>query len=107
MVSWITRMGFAGIVFGSIQVLLNYFKKPGDEEFIIIGWVGGFYKPAFEAFLKAWWPQLIRTHQNWADWFGVIDAVLMGIVLTAGLGFGLLRAQKPRQKGPEGTTPGI
>ena len=87
---WLLRLGIAALAFALTQwaFVVGGDRGPG----IAIAWAGSFYKAEFTRYVSTLWSQLMGRYPQWFDYLALLDAALVGIVLTVGNTAGLLVA---------------
>ena len=89
---WLLSLGLGSAVFSLVQILLK-----NSNQVLALGWGRGFYVPLKNYFGRHW-PGLAQSYPGWLDCLALIDAALLGLFLTAGIGLGFARAKKSLNK---------
>jgi len=94
---WLLRLAVAGLAFLLTQWV---FVLAGDRwaNTLAIGWGGDFYDTALSRSAVPWWQQFVQHYPQWYQGAALIDALLVGIVLTIGITLGVSRAARLIQR---------
>jgi hypothetical protein len=87
---WLPRLGSAIMTFVLTQWIFIVGRDEGPG--IAVAWAGSFYKAEFTRYISALWPQLAEGCPQWFDYLALLDAALVGTVLSIGITAGLLIA---------------
>jgi hypothetical protein len=89
---WLLRLGVAVVALVGAQAVFMAAEDTGGS--ISIVWPASRYGASLGQYALAWWQQLIGRFPRWPDAVALVDAGLVGIVLTIGTTAGLLLAAK-------------
>jgi hypothetical protein len=84
---WLMRLGVAACTIVLTQFVFIVAKDKGPA--IAIVWAGSFYEAEFSRFQVAWWQWFMNSYPEWFDYLALVDAALVGIVLTLGISVGM------------------
>jgi hypothetical protein len=91
--SWLLRLGVAALTLVGTQWVFIW-TEGGKGQGIAIAWVGTFYWSAFGDCERPWWQRFVNSVPQWPDYLALLDAVLVGVVLTVGIAAGMILAAK-------------
>jgi hypothetical protein len=101
---WLLRLTGAALTFVLIQLVFNIVT--GANTGIAIAWTGGFYEGNLRLPGLTWWKPFMegfpcpasregkRLYSCWADYLGLLDAAMVGIILFIAMTFGLALSRK-------------
>jgi hypothetical protein len=90
--SWLLRLVSVALIYALTQAVFVAARDRGPG--IAIAWAGSFYKAEFTRYVSAWWPQMMDPSSRWFDYLALVDAALVGVVLTVGITAGLVLAAR-------------
>jgi hypothetical protein len=94
---WLPRLGVAALAFVLTQAI--FIVASGQRSFALaIVRSSSYYMAQLLDFVTTRWPQLIQCCLRWPDYLALIDAALVGVVLTIGITAGLLLAEDRLKK---------
>jgi len=94
---WLLRVGTAMLAGVLVQAIFDVARDKGVG--LTIAWSGVFYESHFADSVERWWPGLATQFPRWPAYLGLLDAALVGAVLTIGIALGLsLSAARLKKK---------
>lgn len=87
---WVARLGTAAVIFALTQTAFILARNKGTG--IAIARAGSSYRADFTRYTMPWWQALMERYPRWFDGLALLDAALVGIVLTIGITAGLIIA---------------
>jgi len=81
------RVGTAVLAGVLVQAIFDAARDKGVG--LTIAWSGVFYESHFADSVERWWPGLAAQFPRWPAYLGLLDAALVGVVLTIGITLGL------------------
>ncbi len=88
---WLPRLGAAALTLVLTQLIFILAENKGPG--IAIAWTANFYRATFTSYEMPWWQQFMSFYPQWPKYLALLDAALLGIVLTIGITAGLLLAE--------------
>ena len=82
------RVGTAVLAGVLVQAIFDAARDKGVG--LTIAWSGIFYGSHFADSIERWWPGLATQFPRWPAYLGLLDAALVGAVLTVGITLGLI-----------------
>jgi hypothetical protein len=84
---WLMRLGVAAVTYVTTQSVFFIAKDKGPA--IAIACASSFYEAEFSRFQVMWWQRFMNSYPEWFDYLALVDAALVGIVLTLGITAGM------------------